>query len=279
MSNFEVVQRFHILKIKVRIDVAETKELKMINRNISPKESRIVIREPESIYQIHGEIVNGSFHGRWHFSFGDNYDPKHMQFGTLRVFNDDTLSPGAIWPLHPHHDIEVVTYCAEGEFRHADQRGKGGVLKKGWVQHTTVGRGMFHSEINNRPDIPMRFIQMWFIPERRDLAPSVEQRAVEQNERTNRLVPLVSNQHDGALHIHSDAGVYACFLQAGNTVEYSVSEGRGSYVYVLEGNAVAMDSFTIPVLGAAMVTGSKDVRLSGHGDAEILVVDVLLNPE
>ncbi len=123
----------------------------------------IIIRRPESIYQIQGKIVNGTFHGRWHFSFGDNYDPVHIQFGTLRVFNDDTLSPGAIWPLHPHHDIEVVTYCADGEFRHADQNGDGGILRKGWVQHTTVGRGMFHSEINNRPDIPMRFIQMWFI--------------------------------------------------------------------------------------------------------------------
>ena len=69
---------------------------------------------------------DGTFHGRWHFSFGDNYDPEHMQFGTLRVFNDDTLSPGAVWPLHPHSEIEVVTYCAEGEFRHADQHGKGG---------------------------------------------------------------------------------------------------------------------------------------------------------
>src|SRR5574340_36755 len=152
----------------------------------------IEIRRPEQIYQARGRIENGTFHGRWHFSFDQYYDPAFVQFGTLRVFNDDTLSPGAVWPLHPHREIEVVTYCADGEFRHADEHGKGGVLKKGWVQHTTVGRGMFHSEINNRSDAPMRFIQMWFFPERQGLEPSVEQKAVERKERTNRFFPLVS---------------------------------------------------------------------------------------
>ena len=88
--------------------------------------------------------------------------------------NDDTLSPGAIWPMHPHREIEVITYCAEGEFRHADQRGLGNILEKGWGQHTTVGRGMFHSEVNNRSDIPMRFIQLWFIPSEPRLVPSVQ---------------------------------------------------------------------------------------------------------
>ena len=83
-------------------------------------------------------MTDGTFHGRWHFSFDDYFDPSFMSFGPLRVFNDDTLSPGAIWPLHHHQEIEVVTYCAEGEFRHADERGEGGILQKGWVQHTSM---------------------------------------------------------------------------------------------------------------------------------------------
>jgi len=235
---------------------------------------QIVIRQPESIYQIDGEIVNGTFHGRWHFSFGDNYDPKHMQFGTLRVFNDDTLSPGAVWPLHPHSEIEVVTYCAEGEFRHEDQRGKGGVLKKGWVQHTTVGKGMLHSEINNSSDVPMRFIQMWFIPSERGLTPSVEQKAVEKSERTNRLLLLVSNEHKDALPIHSDAQVYSCFLQKGRNVKHSLRKGRGAYLYVLEGDSVEANGNRIPVLGAAQIVGAMDINISADGDAELLLVDV-----
>ena len=237
---------------------------------------QIIIRQPESIYQVDGEIDNGNFHGRWHFSFGDNYDPKHMQFGTLRVFNDDTLSPSAVWPLHPHQEIEVVTYCAEGEFRHADQNGKGGILKKGWVQHTTVGSGMMHSEINNRDDMPMRFIQMWFIPSMRALTPSVEQKEVEKKERTNRLLPLVSNEHKDALPIHSDAQVFSCFLRKGHSQAHSLKEVRGVYLYVLEGDSVEVNGNRIPVLGAAQITGAMDIKISADGDAELLLVDVLL---
>ncbi len=248
----------------------------MSNDKIPIAKPQIIIRKPESIYQIDGEIVDGTFHGRWHFSFGDNYDPAHMQFGILRVFNDDTLSPGAVWPLHPHHDIEVVTYCAEGEFRHEDQHGKGGVLKKGWIQHTTVGKGMLHSEINNKPDMPMRFIQMWFIPSERDLSPSVEQKAVEKRDRTNRLLPLVSNEHEDALPIQSDARVYSCFLQSGHNVKHSLEAGRGAYLYVLEGDPVEANGNRIPVLGAAQIIGGMDVDISTDGNAELLLVDISL---
>lgn len=248
----------------------------MSGHKASLSRPRIIVREPKSIYQIRGEIVNGTFHGRWHFSFGEHYDPDHMQFGSLRVFNDDTLTSGAVWPLHPHHDIEVVTYCAEGEFRHADQRGKGGVLKKGWVQHTTVGRGMWHSEINNRPDVPMRFIQMWFIPSESSLTPSVEQKMVEKRERTNRLLPLISNEHENALPIRSDARVYSSFLERGHSVRHSLKGERGAYVYVLEGNIIKVNGSRIPVLGAAQATGAMDLLISADDDAELLLVDVSL---
>lgn len=85
----------------------------------------ISVRMPDDIYQAEGAIENGFFRGRWHFSFDRYHDPEHMGFWPLRVFNDDTLSPGATWPLHRHEEVEVVTYCMEGEFRHADQNGKG----------------------------------------------------------------------------------------------------------------------------------------------------------
>ncbi len=178
----------------------------------------ITVRLPGDIYQADGIIENGTFHGRWHFSFDRYDDPENMGFGPLRVFNDDTLSPGAIWPLHHHREIEVVTYCASGQFRHADQRGKGGILKPGWVQHTTVGSGMYHSEINDLPDRPMRFIQMWFMPKEPGLAPSVEQKQVDKKDRTNRLLALVANNVPGALPIKQDVSVYSCFLERGHSV-------------------------------------------------------------
>ncbi len=234
----------------------------------------IRVRDPESIYQIDGEIRNGTFHGRWHFSFGDYYDPRFQDFGTLRVFNDDTLSPGAVWPLHPHKDNEVVTYCAAGEFRHADDRGRSGILEKGWVQHTTVGRGMWHSEINNRPDRPMRFIQMWFYPARLGLEPSVEQKAVATEARTDRLLPLVSNRDEDALPLAADARVFSSFLHAGRTERYDLENGRGIYLYVLEGGPVSVNKVKVPALGSAMIVEEKTVDITAEQDAELLLVEV-----
>jgi hypothetical protein len=200
-----------------------------------------------------------------------------MRFGPLRVFNDDTLSPGAVWPLHPHENIEVVTYCAAGEFRHADQRGKGGVLEKGWAQHTTVGSGMYHSEINNRPDQPMRFIQMWFLPAKRDLEPSIEQKAVSQAERLNRLLPLVSNEHKTALPIHADAQVFSCFLQAGKAVSYQITRGWGVYMYVVEGGPIKLEGHHIPAFAAAQVEEEKAIQVKAEADAELLLVSVRID--
>ena len=234
----------------------------------------IQVRDPKSIYQIDGKIDNGNFHGRWHFAFGDYYDPQFADFGTLRVFNDDTLTPGAVWPLHPHRDNEVVTYIASGEFRHADERGKGGVLKKGWVQHTTVGRGMWHSEINNRPDQPMRFIQMWFYPAKHDLEPSVEQKAVEKADRTDRFLPLVSNRDEGTLPIVSDARILSSFLRGGKTEHYDLESGRGIYIYVLEGGPITVNGIRIPTLGAAVITEEPGIDVFADQDTELLLVDV-----
>jgi redox-sensitive bicupin YhaK (pirin superfamily) len=239
--------------------------------------SEIIVRQPKTIYQIDGEIENGTFHGRWHFSFDEYNDPDYTHFGTLRVFNDDTLSPGAVWPLHPHREIEVVTYCAEGEFRHADERGKGGILRKGWVQHTTVGSGMMHSEINNSKTLPMRFIQMWFIPSIHGLTPSVEQRKVERQDRTDRLLPLVSFRHGEALFIHSDAEVYASFLKKGSAVKHNIKKGRGAYVYVFEGEGLNVNKYSVPSLGAVKATGALTLNITSLGNTELLLVDVLLD--
>ncbi|HEX9341326.1 MAG TPA: pirin family protein [Thermoplasmata archaeon] len=236
----------------------------------------ITVRSPESIFQTDVPIDGGSAHGRWHFSFDRYFDPEWVRFGTLRVFNDDTLTPGAVWPLHPHREIEVVTYCAAGEFRHADENGEGGVLKEGWAQHTTVGRGMWHSEINNRKDLPMRFIQMWYVPSTPGLEPSVEQKVVRKADRTNRLLSLVSNDDRNALTILSDARVFSSFLEADRTVSHPLEDHRGAYLYVLSGGPVRVNGKAVPALGAARVVGEPAVSVRADSDAELLLADVFL---
>lgn len=236
----------------------------------------ILVRPPESIHQARGTVRHGTFQGRWHFSFDDYVDPRFVHFGLLRVFNDDTLSPGATWPLHPHRHNEVVTYVAAGEFRHEDEHGLGGVLTQGGVQHTTVGRGMSHAEINHREDLPMRFIQMWFVPERPDLDPSVEQKSIDRRERTNGFLPLAGAHLPGALPLRSDAGVFAARVETGRTVVHPLAPGRGAYLYVLEGGPVTANGQPLPALAAAEFTGESTARVVAEADAELLLVDTRL---
>ncbi|MGA1864429.1 MAG: pirin family protein [bacterium] len=236
----------------------------------------IYIRKPFDIYQAKGKIQNGTFSSRWHFSFGEYRDPEYTYFGTLRVFNDDTFSPSASLPLHPHREIEIVTYCVEGEFRHEDAHGKGSILKKGCVHHSTVGKGLSHSEINNLQDKPIRFIQMWFFPSEPGHEPASGQKCVEQAERTNCLFPIVSNDHPEALPIHSDAQVYSCFLQEGHRIGYVIKQGWGVYIYVLEGGSILVNGHRVMPFGAAKILDEMDLEIKAEESTEFLLVEVLL---
>lgn len=236
----------------------------------------IFARDPQSIYRSETRLVNGKFNGRWHFVFGDYYDPQFEDFGTLRVFNDHTFTPGAVWPLHKHRDYEIVTYIVDGEFRHEDNRGAGCVLRKGWAQHTTAGSGLWHAMINNRVDRPLRFIQMWFYPALDDLNPSVEQKAFAPGDMTGGFLPLVSNRDKGTLPIASDARVYSGFLQTGKTTCYNLVAGHGIYLYVLKGGPVYVNGACVPAFGAAMITEEKKIDVVPEQNAELLLVDVKL---
>ena len=226
-----------------------------------------------------GEIFNKKedwFEGRWHFSFGGPegfHDPENTSFGALRVFNIDTLVPGGVWPMHSHQNIEVITYCLDGEFQHADQTGKGGVLYQGDVQHTTVGRGMFHEEINHSPDKPMTFLQIWVMPRERDLTPSMEQRSVDKSERLNRFLTLVSDTDSDALPIEQDAEFAVAALESGKTASRKLDDGYGAYLYVVSGQ-VQLDGQTLSEGDAAKISGVPSVDVEADEDSELAMVVV-----
>ena len=144
----------------------------------------IKVRKADEIFAKDG----GWFHAKWHFSFDDYHDPQNMGFGTMRVFNDDTLVPGAVWPMHPHRDIEGLTYVPSGTFRHEDNLGNLYTMPAGSVQRMTLGSGAYHSEQNGSETEPRRFIQVWIIPRETGLEPGIERRETTAEERTNRLL-------------------------------------------------------------------------------------------
>src|SRR5438067_12344987 len=171
-----------------------------------------------------------------------------MGWGTLRVFNDDRLIPGAIWPLHPHRDIEGLTYVVEGTFQHEDDIGNGGVLPPGSVQRMTLGSGAWHSEQNGSETEPMRFIQIWIMPDERGLPPGVEQKVFTTEDRTGKLLKVIAPEGGDAVKVHGNATVYVSRLQAEQAVRHDLAAGRGAYLYVISGD--------VQVDGERMQTGA-----------------------
>jgi redox-sensitive bicupin YhaK (pirin superfamily) len=243
----------------------------------------LTLRRRDSLHHTEG----GWFSAYWHFSFDDYVDPENTWFGDLRVFNDDTLVPGAVWPMHPHRDIEGITYVAEGSFEHADSRGGGGILAPGSVQRATLGSGMEHSEGNHSQTEPMRFIQMWIIPRERNLAPSIEQRSFPADARRGRWLPVLVPAPDyggpdaptnlEAVTVHQDASVYATLLDAGQAVSHGFRQGFNGYLFAVHGNAhVATDgdAVEIDLGGAVKIEGEPDIMVRARDrGAELLLVE------
>jgi redox-sensitive bicupin YhaK (pirin superfamily) len=230
----------------------------------------IKVRPKESIYHKEG----GWFSANWHFSFDEYYDPDYMGFGTLRVFNDDRLVPGAIWPMHPHRDIEGLTYVVEGTFRHQDSLGNGGVLPAGSVQRMTLGSGAHHSEQNGSETEPLHFIQMWIMPETRGLPPSVEQKVFTKADRTNRLLEAIAPEgRGGAVKVHRDASVYVSYLESGVQVEQEMAAGFGAYLFVIEGE-VDLNGERLGTGDAAMAWNEERLAIRARQPSELILVRV-----
>ncbi|GIV00324.1 MAG: quercetin 2,3-dioxygenase [Actinomycetota bacterium] len=231
------------------------------------------IRRDREIVDVDG----GWFRARWHYSFDRYFDPEYVSFGPLRVFNDDRLVPGAIWPLHPHRDVEGITYVVEGTFRHQDDiGGPPGPLPAGSVQRMTLGRGAWHSEQNASETEPMRFIQMWILPAERGLEPSVEQRVFTTEDRTDRLLEVVSGDGGDAVLVHQDAHVYVSRLRPGTEVVHPLGEGRGAYLYVIEGDA-RTNAERMTTGDAAQIWDERQIRIAADALTELVLVDVPLD--
>jgi redox-sensitive bicupin YhaK (pirin superfamily) len=233
------------------------------------------IRRDADIHDTEG----GWFRARWHFSFDSYRDPENNSFGALRVFNDDRLIPGAVWPLHPHRDVEGLTYVVEGTFGHEDNVGGAfGPLPAGSVQRMTLGSGALHSELNASQTEPMRFIQIWILPDTAGLTPEVEQRVFTTEERTNRLLRVIGPDGGSEVLVHQDASVHVARLEPGVSVTHAIGEGRGVYAYLIDG-AATFDGEAVRTGDAAKVAGQPSLAIQADDVSELILVDVPLRFE
>ncbi|TLX83772.1 MAG: pirin family protein [Thaumarchaeota archaeon] len=211
-----------------------------------------------------------------HFSFANYQNPDKMNFGPLRVFNDDTIEPGTGFDFHFHSDMEIITYLIEGELEHKDNQGNHGVIYPGEVQRMTAGSGIMHSEFNHSQEKPLRLLQMWVFANKKELTPSWEQKKFAKEERINKLLPVVisENTKDGnALRIHQDAAFYLSTLIPGSKVEHTLSTGRKSYLFVIDGEIKLNDNL-MQTRDAAMIEKENSLVIKAEKPTELILIDL-----
>ncbi len=225
------------------------------------------------------ESLGGANHGwlnaKHHFSFAEYYDPKRMNVGALRVWNDDEIAPDTGFPAHPHADMEIITYVRTGAITHKDSLGNEGRTEAGDVQVMSAGTGIRHAEYNLEP-VPTTLFQIWIQPTRRGGAPSWGAKPFPKGDRSGKFVTLASGiEGDGdALPIRTDARVAGATLKAGETVEYTLGIDRNAYLVPATG-AIEVNGVRLNARDGAAVRNEAVLSIEALEDSEIVLVDTL----
>ncbi len=217
----------------------------------------------------------------WHFSFDHYHDPKNMNFGPLRVFNDDTVAPAGGFPLHGHREMEIITYVIEGALEHKDNMGNTGVIRPGEIQRMSAGTGIRHSEFNPSEKDPVHLIQLWIMPALEHLRPSWEQKSFSLSGRKGKLLPIAvpagknGNSSSTAVQIHQDATIYTSLLSPGESVVHKLAYGRRAYIFVINGN-LKLNGETLAAGDQARVSSEQELQLSAVQGTSSTPADFLL---
>jgi redox-sensitive bicupin YhaK (pirin superfamily) len=209
----------------------------------------------------------------WLFSFSDYFDPQNIQFGALRVFNDDVVQPGTGFPTHPHEEMEIITIVLDGEMTHQDSMGNKAVIRAGDVQRMSAGTGLTHSEFN-LAEAPVHFYQIWIFPDQGGLKPSYDQRNFDAESWHNALLPVASGQGlESTVKFHTAATIYRCDLDQGKEVTHTPTAGRRIFVYVTKGELEANGTM-ISEKDQARIDIDEPLTLKAKESAEFILIDV-----
>jgi len=208
------------------------------------------------------------------FSFADYYDPSNLQFGPLRVFNHDVIKPHAGFPSHPHAEMEIIQVVLDGELTHKDNLGNEVQLNAGSVQRITAGTGTTVSA-TNETDNPLHVLQLWFLPNKRGLAPSYEHMSIDFLDEKDKLVPLVTGQKvlENVAYFNSNSTVYYGSLSQGADFDFKTFKLRKTLVYILEGSLL-VNNMEVDTYDQVRLEEQTVVSLHGRADARFVLVDV-----
>ncbi|GAB3201107.1 redox-sensitive bicupin YhaK (pirin superfamily) [Pontibacter aydingkolensis] len=208
------------------------------------------------------------------FSFADYYNPANVQFGPLKVFNDDVMKGGSSLPDHPHAEMEVVTVMLDGELTHRDSLGNETKLKAGEVQRMSAGTGLTHSE-TNEGEVSAHFYQLWFLPNKKGVSPAYEQMAIDFLDNDGRLTPLVTGQRvlENVLYMNSNSTVYFGKLGQGKDIDFKTFKIRKTLIYIIKGNML-VNNVEADQHDQVRLEDYDFVSIHAVSDAEFLLIDV-----
>lgn len=208
----------------------------------------------------------------FHFSFAEYYNPLNINFGVLRVINDDLIAPNTGFDTHPHKDMEIVSYVIDGELTHGDSMQNKSTLQRGHVQYMSAGTGVFHSEHNQGSEVT-RILQMWIYPDRLGHTPQYGEYRFDWDMRKNKWFHFVSSTEGAApIKIHQDANLHVVYLEQGNTIKFKVDKNRQAYLVQIEGTA----DINNLVLEArdAMEVSEEELEIRSEKDSHILLIEM-----
>ncbi|WED44322.1 pirin family protein [Legionella cardiaca] len=208
-----------------------------------------------------------SFHT---FSFGEYYDTQFMGFSTLRVINEDTVQPGKGFGRHPHRNMEIISYVVEGSLQHRDSLGTGSVIKPGEIQCMSAGTGIEHSEFNHSTTEIVHFLQIWIIPEQKDLTPGYQQRVLPQL--NNELTLIAAKEDNNVIKIHQDVNLYRALLTPGHLINFKFNSDRCGWLQLIKGEVTLNEQQLVAGDGAAIITES--IEIQSVTESEFLLFDL-----
>ncbi|MGF6989690.1 redox-sensitive bicupin YhaK (pirin superfamily) [Lachnospiraceae bacterium PM6-15] len=215
----------------------------------------------------------GWLNSHFHFSFAGYYNPDNIQFGVLRVMNDDLVMPGTGFDTHPHQDMEIISYVVDGELSHKDSMGSEQTLTRGQVQYMSAGTGVTHSEYNHGKDM-LHFFQIWIFPDKNGHTPNYGDFRFDWNDRKDKWMKIASGDGNSEfpIQIHQDVHVYATEVSAGNSQSFAVEKGRQAYLALVEGGATVNG---IPMKSRdGMEITEEAITIEAEKDAHFLLIEM-----
>lgn len=260
----------------IKNEVDELKDLEILGFNHIPTtKSKIMENTILHKADTRGDANHGWLHSKHSFSFANYYNPERMHFGVLRVLNDDVVSGGMGFGTHPHDNMEIISIPLEGDLEHKDSMGTVAVIKNGDIQVMSAGTGIQHSEYNKNTDRPVKFLQIWVFPNKKNVTPRYDQITIKEEDRHNKLQQIVSpDPQDEGVWIHQNAWFHLGKFDAGFASNYNVkSKNNGVYFFNLSGD-VEVNGQVLNARDGFGVWDTEKITITAKTPAEFLIMEV-----